>query len=103
MTEITARRNPNRPPTHPGELLNDTVLPALGRPKTEIARLLGISRQSLYDILAGKQPVTPTTAIKLGKLCGNGPRLWMNMQTAYDLWAAEREVDVSNIPTLKSA
>ena len=103
MTEITARRNPNRPPTHPGVLLNDTVLPALGRPKTEIARLLGISRQSLYDILAGKQPVTPTTAIKLGKLCGNGPRLWMNMQTAYDLWAAEREVDVSNIPTLKSA
>ena len=102
MTEITARRNPNRPPTHPGVLLNDTVLPALGRPKTEIARLLGISRQSLYDILAGKQPVTPTTAIKLGKLCGNGPRLWMNMQTAYDLWAAEREVDVSNIPTLKS-
>jgi antitoxin HigA-1 len=84
-------------------LLNDTVLPALGRPKTEIARILGISRQSLYDILAGKQPVTPTTAIKLGKLCGNGPRLWMNMQTAYDLWAAEREVDVSNIPTLKSA
>lgn len=103
MTEITARRNPNRPPTHPGVLLNDTVLPALGRPKTEIARLLGISRQSLYDILAGEQPVTPTTAIKLGKLCGNGPRLWMNMQTAYDLWAAEREVDVSNIPTLKSA
>ena len=103
MAEITARRNPHRSPTHPSVLLNDTVLPALGRPKTEIARLLGISRQSLYDILAGKQPVTPTTAIKLGKLCGNGPRLWLNMQTAYDLWAAEREVDVSNIPTLKSA
>jgi addiction module HigA family antidote len=103
MAEITASRNPHRSPTHPGVLLNDTVLPALGRPKTEIARLLGISRQSLYDILAGKQPVTPTTAIKLGKLCGNGPRLWLNMQTAYDLWAAEREVDVSNIPTLKSA
>jgi len=103
MTEITARRNPSRPPTHPGILLNDTVLPALGRPKTEIARLLGISRQSLYDILAGEQPITPTTAIKLGKLCGNGPRLWLNMQAAYDLWAAEQEVDVSSIPTLKSA
>ena len=103
MTETVARRNPNRSPTHPGVLLNDTVLPALGRPKTEIARLLGISRQSLYDILAGEQPVTPTTALKLGKLCGNGPRLWINMQASYDLWAAEQEVDVSSIPTLKSA
>ena len=80
-----------------------TVFPALGHPKAEIARLLGISGQSLYDILAGEQPVTPTTAVKLGKLCGNGLRPWMNMQTAYDLWAAEQEVDVSAIPTLRSA
>ncbi len=103
MTDITARRDRNRRPTHPGVLLEETVLPALGLPKAEIARLLGISRQSLYGILSGEQPVTPTTAVKLGKLCGNGPMLWMNMQTAYDLWAAERDVDVSAIPTLKSA
>lgn len=103
MTEITARRDRNRRPTHPGVLLEETVLPALGLPKAEIARLLGISRQSLYGILSGAQPVTPTTAVKLGKLCGNGPMLWMNMQTAYDLWGAERDVDVSAIPTLKSA
>ena len=103
MTDISARRNPNRRPTHPGVLLNDTILPSLGRPKAEIARLLGMSRQSLYAILAGSQPVSPTTAVKLGKLCGNGPALWMNMQAAYDLWGAEREVDVSRIPTLKSA
>ena len=82
MAEITTRRNRNRRPTHPGVMLGSTVLPALNRPKAEIARLLGISRQSLYDVLAGKQPVTPETAIKLGKLCGNGPALWLNMQTA---------------------
>jgi antitoxin HigA-1 len=103
MTDISARRNPNRRPTHPGVLLNDTILPSLGRPKAEIARLLGMSRQSLYAILAGSQPVSPATAVKLGKLCGNGPALWMNMQAAYDLSGAEREVDVSGIPTLKSA
>ena len=103
MTEVTARRNRNRRPTHPGVLLNDTILPALGRSKAEIARLLGMSRQSLYAILAGTQPVTPSTAVKLGKLCGNGPQLWVNMQAAYDLWGAEREIDVSAIPTLKSA
>ena len=80
MIEVTARRNPRRRPAHPGTLLALEVLPALGRPKSEIARLLGLSRQSLHDILAGRQPVTPATAVKLGKLCGNGPRLWLNMQ-----------------------
>lgn len=103
MSEYMARRNKNRRPTHPGVMLGTTVLPALGRTKTEIARLLGLSRQSLYDILAGRQPVTPETAVKLGKLCGNGPVLWLNMQTAYDLWQAERDVDVSAIPTLQPA
>lgn len=103
MTGIPARRNHNRRPVHPRALLASNVLPALNRPKSEIACLLGISRQSLYDILAGEQPVTPATAGKLGKLRGNGPRLWMNMQMAYDLWAAERDIDVSGIPTLKSA
>jgi antitoxin HigA-1 len=103
MTEIAAKRNPKRRPTHPGVMLSNTVLPALGRSKTEIARLLGISRQSLHDILAGRQPVTSTTAIKLGKLCGNGPRIWLTMQLAYDLWTAEQVVDVSDIPTLEHA
>jgi addiction module HigA family antidote len=96
-------RNPDRRPTHPGALLREIVLPALGRPKAEIARLLGVSRESLYRILDEKQPVTPTMAVKLGKLCGNGPRLWMRMQANVDLWTAEREVDVSNIPTLEQA
>ena len=103
VTNDISRRNPQRRPTHPGVMLNATVLPALGRTKTEIARLLGLSRQSLYDILAGRQPVTPETAVKLGKLCGNGPALWLNMQSAYDLWQAERDVDVSKIPTLQPA
>lgn len=88
------------PPMHPGELLREDVLPALGRPKAEIARLLGISRQSLYDILAEKQPVTPGTALRLGKLLG--PTLWLNLQRRYDLWQAERELEgeIEAMPTL---
>ncbi len=58
---------------HPGELLREEILPALDRPKTEIAKLLGVSRQTLYDVLKEKQPVTPVMALRLGKLCGNGP------------------------------
>ena len=93
------------PPMHPGELLREDILPALGKSKTEIASLLGISRQTLYDILDEKQPVTPAMALRLGKLCGNGPRLWINIQRSYDLWKAEKEIgkDVEKIPTLQVA
>lgn len=90
------------PPMHPGELLREDVIPALGRSKAEIARLLGISRQTLYDILAEKQPVTPGMALRLGKLLGNGPTLWLNLQRRYDLWQAERELkrEIEAMPTL---
>ena len=103
MTTYAAKRAADRAPTHPGFLLADTVIPATGRSKSEIASLLGISRQHLYDILNETKPVSPAVAVKMGKLFGNGPRLWLNMQSAYDAWHAEREVDVSAIPTLESA
>ena len=90
----------SRCPTHPGEMLREDVIPATNKTKTEIARLLGISRQHLYDILDEKKPVSPAVAVRLGKLFGNGPGLWVRMQAAYDTWHAEREVDVSAIPTL---
>lgn len=91
------------PAIHPGELLREDVIPALGKSKAELARLLGISRQTLYDILDEKQPVTAGMAVRLGKLCGNGPNLWLNLQKRYDLERAQREVDVSGIPTLEVA
>jgi antitoxin HigA-1 len=93
-------RNPARCPTHPGEVLREIVVPKLGLPKTTVADHLGISRQTLYDILGEKQPVTPQMAMRLGKLIGNGPMIWLNLQLAYDLWHAARDVDVSSIPTL---
>jgi addiction module HigA family antidote len=88
---------------HPGELLREDIIPALDKSKTEIAKMLGISRQTLYDIIDEKQPVTVTMALRFGKLLGNSPFFWLNLQQAYDLERAEREVDVSAIPTLKVA
>jgi addiction module HigA family antidote len=102
MTEYSATHNPRRRPTHPGVLLRE-VIAATGKTKTEIANLLGISRQHLYDILETNKPVTPTTAVRLGKLFGNGAQLWLRMQVAHDLWAASRSIDVSAIPTIRSA
>jgi len=92
----------NRPPTHPGAVLREDVLPALGIAKAEIARDMGISRQQLYGLLNESRPVSPQIAVRLGKLCGNGPGLWLRMQTAYDLWNAEQELadQLDNIPTL---
>lgn len=104
MAEYVARRDPRRPPIHPGALLREEVLPALNRPKTEIARLLGVSRQTLYDILREAQPITPEMALRIGKLGGNGPNLWLNMQANYDLWHAERALagKIRKIPTLSA-
>jgi antitoxin HigA-1 len=97
-----AKRNPDRCPTHPGALLREDVIPATGRNKTEIARLLGVSRQHLYDILRERKPVSPAMAVRLGKLFGDGTAVWVRMQAAYDTWHAERKEDVSKIPTLRA-
>jgi addiction module HigA family antidote len=92
-------------PMHPGEHLREDILPALGRPRTEIAKLLGISRQTLYDVLTEKQPVTANLAVRLGKLCGDGPDIWLRMQQMYDRETAERELKdvIARIPTLHAA
>jgi addiction module HigA family antidote len=96
-----AKRNSGRCPTHPGALLREDVIPATGRTKAEIARLLGVSRQHLYDILRERKPVSPAVGVRLGKLFGDGAGVWIRMQAAHDTWNAERNEDVSKIPTLR--
>ncbi len=92
-------------PIHPGEMLREDILPAVGKSKTEIARLLGISRQTLYDILNEKQPVTPAMALRFAKMFGGSPESWVNMQRNYDLKLAEAELAelLDAIPHLKAA
>jgi addiction module HigA family antidote len=66
---------------------------------------LGVSRQTLYDLLEEKQPVTPMMVLRLGKLCGNGPDLWLNLQKRYDLQRASEQLGakINAIPTLEVA
>lgn len=93
------------PAMHPGEMLREEILPALGHPRAEIARLLGVSRQALHAVLAERAAVTPDMALRLGKLCGNGPELWLALQTRYDLERLRREkaAEIAAIPTLRAA
>lgn len=92
-------------PVHPGEILREDVLPALRKPKTEIARLLGVSRQTLYDVLNEKQPITANLALRIGKLVGGGAEIWLRMQLRHDLLLAERALakQLKHIPTLVAA
>ncbi len=92
-------------PTHPSALLREDVLPALGLSVTQAAQHLGITRQTLHAILGERASVTPEMALRLGKLCGNGPGLWLRMQQARDLWRAERDMagEILAIPTIREA
>jgi antitoxin HigA-1 len=105
MVEYTVRRRPAWRPSHPGELLRDEILPALRLTVKDAAANLGVSRQTLHAILSEKSAVTPEMAVRLGKLCGDGPGIWLRMQQARDLWQAERDLAdaVKKIPTLQSA
>lgn len=79
-------------PVHPGTFLRDIVLPEVKMPKTAIAEALGISRALLYSILDAKAPVTAAVALRLGAFFGNGPELWLNMQSNYDLAVTRKEM-----------
>ena len=94
-----------RPPVHPGVFFERNILPEFLRQRRtigEIAQLLGVSRQSLYRVMHGESAITPDMAVRLGKLCGNGPDLWLNMQARYDAWEASHRLaeELKKIPTL---
>lgn len=100
---VTGKRT--RPPVHPGRLLRNTVLPALGIGISAAAGAMGISRQQLHKITRAKDPAAISTemAVRLGALCSNGPDIWVNMQRNYDLWHAVRKVDVQPIIKARKA
>lgn len=82
-----------RAPTHPGAILREDVLPNLpGMTISGLARNLGISRQTLHAVMAERSSITAEMALRLGTVLGNGPQLWIDMQSKYDLWQAEQKL-----------
>ena len=90
MAQYRVKRPLKRAPTHPGEVLREDVLPELKLSVSETARRLGVSRQQLHRILGCTHPVSIEMALRIGKLAGNGPGVWLRMQQNHDLWYAEQ-------------
>lgn len=76
-------------PPHPGEILREDVIPGLETNIAEFARHLCITRWKLSRILLGRAPVSPDLAVRLERAGISTARLWLGIQTDYDLWEAE--------------
>jgi addiction module HigA family antidote len=77
-------------PPHPGEIVREDCLKALGLSVTEAAKGMGVTRKTLSSILNGRSGVTAEMALRLSKAFGSTPEHWLQMQLAYDLWQAKR-------------
>jgi addiction module HigA family antidote len=82
------------PPVDPGEILKEDVLPSVGLSVTAAAKALGVSRQMLHDILAERRPLSAAMCLKVSRLVGGSPEVWMRLQAAYDLKMAEQDKKV---------
>ncbi len=91
-----------RKPTHPGEMLREDFLPDYGLTVTGLAEAIGVSRQSINELLRERRSVSPEMALRLARLFGNSPEFWLNAQRAVDLWEAAQliESDVARIQPL---
>ncbi len=78
------------PPTHPGEMLREDFMPDYGLTATALAMALGVSRQTIHELLKEQRAVTPLMALRLARLFGNSPKFWLNAQQARDLWESEQ-------------
>ena len=77
-------------PPHPGEVLKTLCLEPLKLSVTETARALGVSRKTVSAILNGRTGISPEMAVRLSMAFGTSAESWLNQQTQYDLWHAER-------------
>lgn len=94
-----------RKPTHPGEMLREDFLPDYGLTVSSLAEAIGVSRQSINEIVRERRSVSPEMALRLARLFGNSPEFWLKAQRAIDLWEAAQmiESDVARIQPLAVA
>ena len=94
-----------RRPSHPGEMLREDFMPDYELNVSALAKALGVSRQSINELVLERRAVSPQMAIRLGRLFGNSAEFWLNAQRAVDLWEAGQALksEVARIRPLNAA
>lgn len=86
-------------------MLREDFVPDYGLTVSGLAEALGVSRQSVNELLRCRRALSPEMALRLGRLFGNSPEFWLNAQRAVDLWDATQAIkkDITRIKPLRSA
>lgn len=94
-----------RRPIHPGEILREDFLPEYDLSVSALAEALGVSRQSVNELLRERRAVSPEMSLRLGRLFGTTPEFWLNLQRKVDLWDAAQELrrEIAQIQPLQVA
>jgi len=81
---------PLKSPAHPGKIVRHDCLDPLGLTVTAAAKVLGVTRQALNNVVNGKSSISPEMAVRLSKAFGSTPETWLQMQLAFDLAAVRK-------------
>lgn len=102
---IPNTRKMERRPTHPGEILREDFIRDYDLTVSGLAKALGVSRQTVNELLRERRALSPEMALRLARLFGNSPEFWLNLQRTVDLWEAEEAIreDVRRIEPLQVA
>jgi addiction module HigA family antidote len=90
-------------PPHPGEIIRELCVEPLGLTVTEAAKALKVTRKTLSSLLNGRAGISPEMALRLYRVFGRTPEGWLRLQSQFDLWKAEKSLDVSDLKRIKAA
>jgi addiction module HigA family antidote len=102
---VLNRRKRDIRPTHPGAMLREDFLPEYGLTVSDFARAIGVSRQTVSELLRERRGLSPGMSLRLARLFGNSAEFWLNAQRAVDLWNASAAMrdEIDRIAPLKAA
>jgi antitoxin HigA-1 len=91
---MIVNKNKGLPPTHPGELLREEILPAAGLTQEALAIRIGVSRRTINEILGEKRSVSADMAHRLARVFNTTPEFWLGLQLDVDLWKARQTANL---------
>ena len=85
---VVAERKKKLPPTHPGQLLREEIVPAAGLTQERLAKLLDVSRKTVNEIMTERRSVSADMAHRLARFFNTTPDFWLGLQQDIDMWQA---------------